>query len=65
MILEDEIGEKWEVKYIANKNGLSAGWKIFVVAHDLIEGDVLVFHLIETYKLKVTSSSHDLIQQQD
>ncbi|KAL7603417.1 hypothetical protein Lser_V15G20174 [Lactuca serriola] len=53
MILEDEIGEKWEVKYIANKNGLSAGWKIFVVAHDLIEGDVLVFHLIETYKLKI------------
>ncbi|CAH1421084.1 unnamed protein product [Lactuca virosa] len=53
MVLEDEIGEKWEVKYIANKNGLSAGWKIFVVAHDLIEGDVLVFHLIETYKLKI------------
>ncbi|KAI3500467.1 hypothetical protein L1887_36289 [Cichorium endivia] len=52
-VLEDEKGEQWEVKYIAYKNGLSAGWKNFVVAHDLIEGDVLVFQLIDTFKLKI------------
>ncbi|CAI9282955.1 unnamed protein product [Lactuca saligna] len=51
--LENETCEKWEVKYIAYKNGISAGWKSFVVAHDLIEGDVLVFHLMEAFKFKV------------
>ncbi|KAL7603418.1 hypothetical protein Lser_V15G20175 [Lactuca serriola] len=52
-VLEDENGEKSEVKYIAYKNGISAGWKSFVVAHDLTEGDVLVFHLIDAFKFKV------------
>ncbi|CAH1421083.1 unnamed protein product [Lactuca virosa] len=52
-VLEDESGKKWEVKYIAYKNGISAGWKSFVVEHHLIEGDVLVFHLIDAFKFKV------------
>ncbi|XP_024978459.1 B3 domain-containing protein Os01g0234100-like isoform X2 [Cynara cardunculus var. scolymus] len=52
-LLEDEKGEQCEVKYIAYKSGLSAGWKKFAVTHNLIEGDVLVFHLVEPWKFKV------------
>lgn len=51
--LEDEDGEQFELKYIADKTGLSAGWKKFAVGHKLLEGDVLVFHLVGPNKLKV------------
>ncbi|KAL4582306.1 hypothetical protein LXL04_006853 [Taraxacum kok-saghyz] len=63
--LEDVNGGQWEVKYLAQKNVLSAGWKVFVVAHNLIEGDVLVFHLIEPLKFKIyilkQSESNELV----
>nr|GEY30035.1 B3 domain-containing protein Os01g0234100-like isoform X1 [Tanacetum cinerariifolium] len=52
-VLEDEKGEQWEVKYIAYKVGLSAGWKHFVFAHNLVEGDVLIFQLVESTKFKI------------
>ncbi|XP_076941415.1 B3 domain-containing protein Os01g0234100-like [Bidens hawaiensis] len=51
--LEDETGQKCNVKYIAYKHGLSAGWKSFVLRHNLIEEDVLVFQLVEKTKFKV------------
>lgn len=53
VVLEDENGEQFEVKYIAYKFGLSAGWKKFALRHKLTEGDVLVFQLVETTKFKV------------
>ncbi|KAJ9170712.1 hypothetical protein P3X46_018801 [Hevea brasiliensis] len=51
--LEDECGKGFRMKYIAYKTGLSAGWRQFSVAHQLLEGDVLVFQLIEPCKFKV------------
>lgn len=51
--LEDECGKGFRMKYIAYKTGLSAGWRQFCVAHQLLEGDVLVFQLIEPCKFKV------------
>lgn len=53
--LEDESGEARRIKYIADKTGLSAGWRQFSMGHKLLEGDVLVFHLIEPTKFKVMS----------
>lgn len=54
LILEDENGDRAELKYIAEKTGLSAGWRKFAVGHKLLEGDVLLFHLVEPLKFKVT-----------
>lgn len=51
--LEDEKEETCRVKYNANKNGFSVGWKNFAVKHNLMEGDVLLFHLVEATKFKV------------
>ncbi|GAV86361.1 B3 domain-containing protein/DUF724 domain-containing protein [Cephalotus follicularis] len=59
--LEDEYGKQFDMKYIAYKTGLSAGWRQFSVAHNLLEGDVLVFQLIrhKTFKVYVIRA-HDL-----
>lgn len=53
VVLETENGELFEIKYIADKTGLSAGWRKFAVGHKLLEGDVLLFHLVEPLKFKV------------
>ncbi|KAF8015630.1 hypothetical protein BT93_H1217 [Corymbia citriodora subsp. variegata] len=53
VVLEDEYGKQYEMKYIAHKTGLSAGWRQFSVGHNLLEGDVLVFQLVEPNKFKV------------
>ncbi|KAK9054087.1 hypothetical protein SSX86_025164 [Deinandra increscens subsp. villosa] len=53
VVLEDENGEQCEVKYIAYKYGISGGWKNFANRHNLIEEDVLVFHLVRPTKFKV------------
>ncbi|MFS7947447.1 putative transcription factor B3-Domain family [Helianthus anomalus] len=52
-VLEDENGAQCEVKYIAYKYGLSAGWKSFALRHNLTEEDILVFQLVESTKFKV------------
>lgn len=52
--LEDESGEEYQTKYLANKVGLSGGWRGFSIAHKLVEGDVLVFHRVTPSKFKVT-----------
>lgn len=49
----DEIEHEHETKYLAEKNGLSGGWRGFSIAHKLQESDVLVFHLIQQRKFKV------------
>ncbi|KAL3846307.1 hypothetical protein ACJIZ3_003710 [Penstemon smallii] len=53
MILVDEDEQAYDTRYLAAKNGLSGGWKRFSQTHDLVEGDVLVFHLIKLCKFKV------------
>lgn len=53
--LDDENGEELPIKYIAHKTGLSAGWRKFVAAIKLIEGDVLVFQLTGPCRFKVMS----------
>ena len=53
IILEDESEHQFNVKYYADKTGLSAGWRQFCTAHNLLEGDVLVFQLVESTKFKV------------
>ncbi|KAL7101345.1 hypothetical protein ACP275_08G048700 [Erythranthe tilingii] len=53
VVLENENGEEFPVKYIANKTGLSAGWRKFVAGSKLLEGDVLIFQLIGPCKFKV------------
>ncbi|KAF6158003.1 hypothetical protein GIB67_008132 [Kingdonia uniflora] len=49
----DVKDEEYTVKYIVKALAVSVGWRIFVVAHKLIEGDVLVFQLVEDVKFKV------------
>ncbi|XP_057419405.1 B3 domain-containing protein Os01g0234100-like isoform X2 [Lotus japonicus] len=51
--LEDESRELYQAKYLAEKVGLSGGWRGFSIAHNLLEMDVLVFHLIQPHKFKV------------
>ncbi|XP_038900948.1 B3 domain-containing protein Os01g0234100 isoform X2 [Benincasa hispida] len=46
MVLEDESGKLYETKYLSEKTGLSAGWRGFSIAHKLLQGDVIVFHLV-------------------
>uniref|UniRef100_A0A803NKP5 TF-B3 domain-containing protein n=1 Tax=Cannabis sativa TaxID=3483 RepID=A0A803NKP5_CANSA len=53
MVLEDESGQVCDAKYLALKVGLSAGWRGFSIAHNLVEGDVVVFHLVTPIKFKV------------
>ncbi|XP_031380952.1 B3 domain-containing protein Os01g0234100-like isoform X1 [Punica granatum] len=53
VILEDENGEKYEVHYIMDKTALSAGWKLFTTARKLVEGDVVIFQLVEPCRFKV------------
>lgn len=52
--LVDEEDEEFETKYLANKNGLSGGWRGFAIDHQLVDGDALVFHLTTptTFKVK-------------
>ena len=41
-------------KYLVGKTGLSGGWRAFSIAHNLIEGDILVFELVQPTKFMVT-----------
>ena len=51
--LVDESGKEYKTKYIACKTGLSAGWRQFSAVHKLLEGDVVVFQLVEPTKFNV------------
>lgn len=53
IVLEDEKGEEWETVYLANKTGLSGGWRGFSLDHGLVDGDALVFELVEPRRFKV------------
>ncbi|CAH8330175.1 unnamed protein product [Eruca vesicaria subsp. sativa] len=51
--LVDENDDESETKYLADKNGLSAGWRGFAIDHQLVDGDAVVFHLINPTTFKV------------
>ncbi|PWA41971.1 B3 DNA binding domain-containing protein [Artemisia annua] len=51
--LVDKDDQEFNTKYLDRKTGLSGGWKAFSIAHKLLAGDVLVFQLIEHWKMKV------------
>lgn len=53
IVLVDEHGKGYDVKYLVNKNGLSGGWRGFSIAKGLMESDVVIFQVIERCKLKV------------
>ncbi|XP_021665043.1 B3 domain-containing protein At3g19184 isoform X2 [Hevea brasiliensis] len=51
--LVDENGDASETKYLAQKTGLSAGWRGFAIDHKLVDGDALVFQLVSPREFKV------------
>ncbi|XP_037463282.1 B3 domain-containing protein Os06g0194400-like [Triticum dicoccoides] len=53
LTLKDEQGVESETLYLALKNGLSAGWRGFAIQHNLVDGDCLVFELINQTTFKV------------
>uniref|UniRef100_A0A7N0VMR6 TF-B3 domain-containing protein n=1 Tax=Kalanchoe fedtschenkoi TaxID=63787 RepID=A0A7N0VMR6_KALFE len=57
--LIDEDDEEYPTVYLPRKTGLSGGWKGFAVAHDLTDGDALVFQLIKptAFKVYITRAS--------
>ncbi|CAN6682122.1 unnamed protein product [Malus baccata var. baccata] len=55
--LIDEDEDECEVIYLAEKRGLSGGWRGFAIDHGLVDGDALVFQLIRPKTLKVKQSS--------
>ncbi|XP_022988869.1 B3 domain-containing protein At3g19184-like isoform X1 [Cucurbita maxima] len=51
--LLDEDGNEFQTKYLAEKTGLSGGWRGFAIDHQLVDGDALVFHLTKPTEFKV------------
>ncbi|GKD45055.1 B3 domain-containing protein-like protein [Tanacetum coccineum] len=51
--LIDEDGDEIPTVYLANKAGLSGGWRGFSISHELVDGDALVFQLVERTVFKV------------
>ncbi|KAJ3673224.1 hypothetical protein LUZ60_006598 [Juncus effusus] len=61
--LIDEENDEFDTVYLANKQGLSGGWRGFSLAHELVDGDALVFQLVSRTSFKVyiirASGYHD------
>ena len=55
--LFDEHGDEYQTVYLAQKTGLSGGWRGFSLAHDLVDGDALVFQLVKHTTFKVCDGS--------
>jgi hypothetical protein len=51
--LVDEEDDESDTLYLVRKTGLSTGWKEFAIERKLLDGDCLVFQLIERTKFKV------------
>ncbi|XP_061343152.1 B3 domain-containing protein At5g42700-like [Gastrolobium bilobum] len=51
--LIDDDGNEYPTIYLPRKTGLSGGWKGFAVAHNLADGDALIFQLIKRTAFKV------------
>ncbi|KAL8045359.1 hypothetical protein ABFX02_08G108400 [Erythranthe guttata] len=53
IVLVDSNEKGYDTKYLAGRTGLSGGWRGFSIEHNLLEGDVVIFHLIEPCKFKL------------
>ncbi|KAF5198555.1 B3 domain-containing protein [Thalictrum thalictroides] len=53
IVLEDEDGVEYNSVYLADRKGLSGGWRAFALAHKLDDGDALVFELTEPRRLEI------------
>lgn len=53
VVLVDDRGKERDTTYLTRRHGLSAGWRGFAMEHRLLEGDILVFHMISPYRFKV------------
>lgn len=53
IMLEDDKALESECVYLANKVGLSGGWRGFSLDHELVDGDCLIFELVEPKRFKV------------
>ncbi|XP_074345713.1 uncharacterized protein LOC141684573 isoform X2 [Apium graveolens] len=53
VVLVDDRGTERDTTYLTKRHGLSAGWRGFAMEHRLLEGDILVFHMISPYRFKV------------
>ncbi|ERN17562.1 hypothetical protein AMTR_s00059p00130960 [Amborella trichopoda] len=51
--LEDEDCNEFQTNFLAQKTGLSAGWRGFAIDHELNDGDAVVFQLVKPLKFKV------------
>lgn len=51
--LEDVQGEEAECVYLANKVGLSGGWRGWSLDHELVDGDCCIFELVDRCRFKV------------
>lgn len=51
--LIDEDKLEFDTLYLANKRGLSAGWRGFAIEHKLVDGDTLVFQQMSLTTFKV------------
>ncbi|KAJ0823973.1 putative transcription factor B3-Domain family [Helianthus annuus] len=56
VVLLDENDQEFNTKFLVDKTGLSGGWRGFSIAHNLLEGDALVFQLVDRWKFKVKMS---------
>ncbi|XP_022972534.1 B3 domain-containing protein At3g19184-like isoform X1 [Cucurbita maxima] len=53
LTLVDEDENEFQTKYLAEKTGLSGGWRGFSIDHQLVDGDTLVFQLNKPTEFKV------------
>ena len=53
LTLVDEDENEFQTKYLAEKTGLSGGWRGFSIDHQLVDGDTLVFQLTKPTEFKV------------
>ncbi|PKI50118.1 hypothetical protein CRG98_029442 [Punica granatum] len=65
LVIENEDGVCYETRYFSRDAMLGAGWRQFCHAHQLKEGDVLVFQLVEPTKLKAYIVKIDNLNEVD
>lgn len=65
MVLVDEEGRESYAKFLAQKSGLSGGWRGFSIEHNLQEGDVVLFQLIKPTTFKVYIVREDTLGEVD
>lgn len=64
-IITFEQEEEFSTKYLAEKTGLSGGWRGFSIEHELVDGDALVFQLVTPKQFKVATCSTSVSTKSD